>query len=344
MKHHARPRSTAYVFALFAGVALLAAACGSDGGGGGSRIIVDSLDREIELPDEVNRVVSLNSDLSEVIYALGAGDKLVSAGYRISANEAWIRDQVPELGELPSPHTPAGINLEELAALEPDLVITTLFGEVGYEEVLDSVGRLDVPIVVVSLETLEAYGEDLMLIARALGVEDRGEALAAFLNEHLESVESRTSEIADDERVEAYHGLWDVYFTIGPGIFEHDQIEAAGGVNVASSLSGFGAEVSPEQLLAWNPDIIFMLWEGQSADVLADPKLTDLAAVRTGNVFSHPEQGWGFATPRAIFAVTWLAEKMYPESFEDIDIGEAADQFYEEVYGFGYPGPPLGGS
>lgn len=305
------------------------------------RTIVDSVEREVDIPTSVNRVVCLNSDLAEVVVALGAKDKLVSAGYRVSTGEAWLGTAFPSLQELPSPHTPGGINVEEVLSLEPDLIVTTIFGEVGYEEVLDVLGSLDIPILVLSLEGLDNYGAELRSIAAALGVESKGEELIAFLEETLDSVSSRTQDIPEGDRVRVYHGLWDVYVATSGGIFEDDQIKVAGGTNVSASLTDFGTEVSAEQLIVWNPEVIVTLAEAPAPQVLSDPKLSDIQAVKTGRVYSHPEVGWGFATPRAIFATLWLATKLYPETFSDVDLDAEVDEFYETVYGVSYDGVTL---
>jgi iron complex transport system substrate-binding protein len=305
--------------------------------------VVDTLDRRVELPAEVRRVVSLNSDLTEVIVALGGTDKLVSGGYRVSQpGEAWISEKLPQLVKLPSPSSPAGVNLEQLAALRPDVIVSTLFGEIASDEVLDSVGKLGIPIVIIGFERLGTYLDDLDLLATVLGLEERGRRLREFLRTQLDEVTRLTEGISAAERVSVYHGLTDVYHSLGKGIFEHDQIAAAGGVNVAGELQGFGVQVSPEQLQRWNPDVIVLLWEGRTKDVLSDRKLSGLRAVRAGRVYRHPEQGWGFATPRSVFAIPWLADKLYPERFADFDLEAKADVFYSTVYGFPYSGPSLG--
>jgi iron complex transport system substrate-binding protein len=304
--------------------------------------IVDSLNRRVQVPAEVRRVVSLNSDLTEVIVALGGTDRLVSGGYRVSQpGQAWISEKVPQLATLPSPSSAAGVNLEALAALRPDLIVSTLFGEVASTEVLDGVGKLGVPILIIGFERLGTYLHDLDLLARALGLQDRGGRLHGFLQAQIDQVSERTRNLAAADRARVYHGLTDVYHSLGKGIFEHDQIAAAGGVNVAAQLKGFGAQVSPEQLQRWDPDAIVLLWEGKTQEVLSDRKLSGLQAVKARRVYRHPEQGWGFATPRSIFAIPWLAKKLYPERFADLDLDATARTFYTTVYGFPYSGPSL---
>lgn len=308
------------------------------------RKVMDSVGREISVPTTVNRVISLNSDLTEIIFALGATDKLVAAGYRISQGpgEAWIAGIAPHLVELPSPHTPAGVNAEEVLSLGPDLIVSTEFGEVGYEEVIDSLERLDIPIVIISFEGMDTYWEDLTLLGQLLGVEDRTKEIIALMRDRLEKIQARTKSLpADRQPVRVYHGLWNVYVATNGGIFEDDQIKAAGGINVSAALTDFGTQVTAEQLISWNPEVIISLYEAPAVDITSDPNLQDIDAVKNGRVFSHPEQGWGFATPRAFFAVEWMAKKLYPDIFVDFDLEAEADRFYRAIYGIDYDGPPL---
>lgn len=303
--------------------------------------IVDSLGRDVDVPVHIDRLVSFNSDLTEIIFALGAADDLVAPGYRVSHDQAWLSEAAPELAKLPSPHSPAGINEEELAALDPDLIVSALFGEVDAEQVVDAGERLDIPVVIISFESYDRYFEDIALLAKTLGVEERGEALTARLRQEIARVLERTGDLTPRERVRVYHGVGDVYHTLGKGIFEDDQIRIAGGLNVASDVEGFGVEVSVEQIVTWDPAVIVLLWEAREDAVYDDARLSDVSAVRSRRVFRHPEQGWGFATPRAIFAVTWLGDKLHPDLFADLDMESEADAFYEDVYGFPYSGPPL---
>lgn len=306
-----------------------------------TRTIVDSLGRRVEVPTDIYRLVSFNSDLTEVIFALGAADKIVAPGYRVSQDQAWLSDAAPDLADLPTPQSPAGINEEELAALEPDLIVSALFGEVGADEVVKAGERLDVPVVIISFEAFAEYFDDVELLARTLGVDERGEELIARLRQVIEDVEARTRGLSPADRPRVYHGVGDVYHTLGKGIFEDDQIRLAGGVNVASSVDGFGVEISVEQLLEWDPEVIVVLWEANTKHIFEDRRLSDIEAVRERHIYRHPEQGWGFATPRAIFAVAWLGAKLHADRFADVDLEREADDFYQDVYRLHYWGPPL---
>src|SRR5689334_8324991 len=91
-----------------------------------THVVVDSLGRHVLVPVHPQRIISLNSDLTDVVYALGASSKLVAPGFRVTHHQAWLSNHVPRLAKLPSPQGPAGINVEQVAALRPDLIVSTL--------------------------------------------------------------------------------------------------------------------------------------------------------------------------------------------------------------------------
>jgi len=99
-------------------------------------------------------------------------------------------------------------------------------------------------------------------------------------------------------------------------------------------------EVSAEQLLEWNPDMIVMLNGADAQAVLADEKIRDVAAVQNARVYTLPEAGWDFSTPRALFCMEWIFSKLYPEAYK-ADISARADEFYNAVFGVDYSGPEL---
>ena len=287
-------------------------------------------------------MVSLNSDLTEVIVALGGTDKLVSGGYRVSQpGQAWISERLPQLATLPSPSSPAGVNIEQLAALRPDLIVSTLFGEITAERGARQRRKArhsnrDRRIRAARDLPARPRPAGKVPSASRTGVGD----CATFLG--CSSTRSRAHRgRLGVERVRVYHGLTDVYHSLGKGIFEHDQIAAAGGVNVAAELQGFGARSRPSSSSAG-------IRTSSSCCRRAGPRTCCRTARSQGcrrsearRVYRHPEQGWGFATPRSIFAIPWLANKLYPGRFADVDLEAKADAFYTTVYGFPYSGPSL---
>lgn len=301
----------------------------------GTREVVDSLGRNVIIPYDINRIASFNTDLTEIIIALGGLDKLVIQDFNSFAGASWIGKHFPQLRELPAPYSPAGFNVEELLNARPDIIITTSIGTLPFSE-LENVQELyGIPVLCFSFQSLDTYFEELALLSYVIGAGEHGENISKFLSDFIDSVTERVAHIEEDARVRVYHALSNEFRTFGAGIFQESQIRRAGGINVTNELSGFNILINAEQLYVWDPDIIIMLYEAAPNSFYDNEQLRDLRAVINRNVHRHPEPGWGFLTPRAIFAVKWLSYHFYPELYTDINIDNEADAFYMKVYNFG---------
>lgn len=310
---------------------------------GQGKVVVDSLNREVTIPSEVERVASMRSGITEIICALGQKEKIVAVDEMVKAGGGYggfITDVHPDLMDRTAPYAGRDINAEEMLRVAPDLVLHGGYGRIHQAEALmEQVPEL--PVVIAHFETIENYMDDIRIVAQCVDAEERAEELIDYLQGTLDFVASRVEDIPDDERVRVFYGGHDIYHAYTPETFEHAQIERAGGVNVADELSGWLPEVSPEQLLVWDPEVIVVLNGVDVEAILNDPKVAGVSAIENERVYALPEAGWDFSSPRALFCIEWLATKLYPERFADVDIEAEADAFYRAVFDAEYQGPPL---
>jgi iron complex transport system substrate-binding protein len=310
---------------------------------GQGKVVVDSLNRDVTIPSEVERVASMRSGITEIICALGQKEKIAAVDEMVKAGGGYggfITDVHPDLMDRTAPYAGRDINAEEMLRVAPDLVLHGGYGRIHQAEALmEQVPEL--PVVIAHFETIENYMDDIRIVAHCVGAEERAEELIDYLQGTLDFVQSRVEDVPQDEKVRVFYGGHDIYHAYTPETFEHAQIERAGGVNVADELSGWLPEVSPEQLLVWDPEVIVVL-NGVDVDaILNDPKVAGVSAIENERVYALPEAGWDFSSPRALFCIEWLATKLYPERFADVDIEAEADAFYRAVFDAEYQGPPL---
>jgi iron complex transport system substrate-binding protein len=306
-------------------------------------VVVDSLGNEVTIPKQVNKVASMRSGITEIICALGQKDKIVAVeeGVKEGAGYgAFIAGVYPDLMDRDSPLAGGDINAEEMLRINPDLVLHGGYGRIKQAEAFKEQVP-EMPVVIAHFETLEHYMDDIRIVAQCVNAEERAEELIAYLQAKLDFVASRAGDVPEEEKVRVFYGGHDIYHAYGGETFEHFQIVNAGGVNVAADLTGWMPEVSAEQLLQWDPQVVVLLSGVSVDDVLNDPKLASLSAVKAGRVYALPESGWDFSSPRALFCIEWLASKLYPERFADVDIEAEADEFYQSVFGVDYTGPAL---
>jgi iron complex transport system substrate-binding protein len=285
----------------------------------------------------------MRSGITEIICALGQKDKIVAVeeGVKEGAGYgAFIAGVHPDLMECDCPLAGGGISAEEMLRIDPDLVLHGGYGRIKQAEAFKEQVP-EMPVVIAHFETLEHYMDDIRIVARCVSAEERAEELITYLQSKLDFVASGVGDVPEGEKVSVFYGGHDIYHAYGGETFEHFQIVSAGGVNVAADLTGWMPEVSAEQLLQWDPQVVVLLSGVSVDDVLNDPKLASLSAVQDGRVYALPESGWDFSSPRALFCIEWLASKLYPERFADVDIEAEADEFYQNVFGVDYTGPAL---
>jgi iron complex transport system substrate-binding protein len=307
------------------------------------KVIVDDRGVRVKIPSQVNKVVALRPGAVEVIIALGAEDKLVGIdsstkqGDLYGALNAKLR---PELKNLPVVMMGGDVNIEELVLLKPDVVIIGGYSKI---DLIDRIERANLTVVVLHFEGLGNFSKDIEAMGKILGKENASEDLAGYIQNIIDFVSSKVSAIPYDSKIRSLFCGFDIFHTYGEAAFENDQIEAAGGVNVAKNLSGYLPLVSSETLLSWDPQIIFMLSNASGSIVFNDSRIKDMAAVKDHRIYSMPEWGWDYGSPRAIFAIEWMAYKMYPDRFQGIDIMKECNDFYQRLYKVNYEGVNLAG-
>jgi iron complex transport system substrate-binding protein len=306
--------------------------------------VIDSLGNKVLIPRDVKSVASMRSGITEIICALGQCAKIVAVDEMVkdgSAYGAFITSIHPELMELPAPYAGQDLSVEEILKIGPDLVLHGGYGRIKQAEALMKQAP-GLPVVIAHFETIEHYMDDIRIVAQCVDAEERAEELIAYLQGQLDDIAARVSNIPEEEKVRVFYGGHEIDHVYTPDTFEHSQIVLAGGVNVAQELSGWLPDVSPEQLLLWDPEVIVVLNGTDVQAILNDPRVAGVSAIKNKRVYALPEAGWDYSSPRALFAIEWLATKLYPERFADVDIEAAADEFYQAVFGVDYTGPALG--
>ena len=107
-------------------------------------------------------------------------------------------------------------------------------------------------------------------------------------------------------------------------------------VNPAAEIRQQNPEVSIEQIIRWNPDILFIWGSSRYGrqEILGNPQWQAVAAVRSKRVYKMPV--WSTWSPRLAPEALWMAAKLYPDAFGEVDVMQEIDSFYHDVYGISY--------
>ena len=306
-----------------------------------TKTVIDSRGEAVEIPADVQRIVALRSGIVETLIALGAEDKLVGIDESTKAGTGYGEFPIqlrPNLIDMSCPVTGKDLNVEEIIALDPDVVLIGGYGRLKWVQPLL---EFNLTVVVAHFEELGNFTRDLKIIGQVVNKEEKAQELATYVDNYLASIDDKVGNIPDGEKVSAYFCSHDAYSVYGCTTFEHVEIVTAGGTNVGEEITTWLPTISPEQLIAWNPEVIFTL-EGTDTDaILTDEKIQTVSAIANGKVYSIPEAGWDFGSLRSIFAINWVASKLYPEKYEGVNITNDATQYYQAIWNVNYEGPSL---
>jgi len=273
---------------------------------------VDGLKRTIDLEQPAQRVVSLAPSLTEILFAVGAGSQVI--GRDSFANfPANVKD-LPDIGG-----SNGDYNYEAIVALKPDLVLAT---EINSVDQVDAIEKLGVKVAYLSNPlTLEDTYALIAEVALLTGHTPEADALNTSLKERVKGVENIISR-AKTQPVVFYEldgsdpaKPW----TPGPGTFLDQLISLAGGKNAGAVMQDAWGQLSLEQLLVQDPDMILLgdsIYGTSPADVSARSGWGDLKAVRDGKIYAFNDDLVSRPGPRLVDGLEALAKLIHPELFK----------------------------
>lgn len=301
--------------------------------------ITDSAGRTVDIPDKVTTVFAAGPPASILVYimkpeALTGWPRALRPEERAYIAEPY-RD-LPETGRLTGRGGEA--NLERVLAIEPDLIVD--FGSVR-DTYIDLANRVQeqtgIPYILID-GRFENTPEALRVVGEALGVPDRGEALARDVEATFGRIDAILEGVPEADRPRVYLARGPEGLETGmKGSINTEIIERAGGRNVADDggqTRGL-VQASMEQVIVANPDTIVTWDRNFFAKVFDDPLWQGIDAVREGRVFLSPTApfGWIDRPPSVnrMMGLTWMAGLLYPERWEGT-LREEARAFYKLYY------------
>lgn len=278
--------------------------------GYGTQSVTDDMGRPVELPRRISRVVSLAPANTEIVYAVGAGAKLV--GIDDFSNYPAETASVAKVGGY------GEINVEAVIALKPDLVLASSMHKAPVEQ-LEAVG---VKTMVVEPHTLDDVYQDIELLARVLGVEQKGKDVVAAVRAKIAAVQAKVKDIPVAERPVVFYEVWgNPLMSAGPNTYTHQIIELAGGRNLTADATMDYPIIGYEVVVARDPQVIvFPTFHGavipDPASLAERPGWSAVAAVRDGNIQVIDADIMSRGGPRLGEAIEAMAKLIYPDLFK----------------------------
>ncbi len=324
------------------------------------RTFTDQIGREVKVPDKVDRIVVLQHQTLNLLVQMNATDKIVGVmsnwKQQLGSNYARL---APELVSKASLGDLTHVDAEKLVALHPQVVFVTNYAP---QEMIDKISSLGIPAVAISLrhddegeknklnprmaDEEQAYVkglyEGIMLIGNIINKPEEAKALIKATENGRNIVSERLQNLPEEKRIRAYMANPELT-TYGSGKYTGLMMKHAGAVNVAAStIKGF-KQVSMEQVIAWNPQVIFVQnrYPGVVNEIRLNPQWQVIDAVKNHRVYLMPEyaKAWGYPMPEAMgIGELWMAKKLYPEKFNDVDMHKIANDWYRKFYRTNYQG------
>jgi len=272
---------------------------------------VDERGVTISLPGKARRVVSLSPELTESLFAAGAGDAVV--GVTTYCNYPAEASGRAKIGGFSA----KTISVETIIALKPDLVVGGLSAHGQLAAQFERAGLRFAALPTTDFDDIYAT---IALLGRVAGDEAVANALVADLKARLAAVSAKIAAVPSAERPVVFWETWDEpLMSAGPGTFTGQIIEAAGGRNCFADAASDWPVVSFEALLARDPD--YIMAADSHGEALTPERLakrsgwSSLRAVRNGRLVFLDGDIVSRAGPRFVEAVELMARALYPESY-----------------------------
>jgi iron complex transport system substrate-binding protein len=267
--------------------------------------LTDDFNRTVTLAEPAGKIISLAPSSTEILFALGLGDKVV--GVTEFCNYPVEAQSITKVGGFGDP------NLELIISLEPDLVLAASL----HQTTVEALEELGIAVLALNPADIEGIYDNIALLGKAAAKEAAAQSLINDMKARIQAVTEKTSAISESERSVVYYEVW--YpgpMTVGGDTFIHAIISLAGGKNIAADLTGWPT-LQEEELLARNPQIILHgHFEADNSVFAARDGWNVVSAVAQGNIFHVDQDIMNRTGPRVVDAIEILAKLFYPELFE----------------------------
>lgn len=330
--------------ALLLCVLLLAAPltfCGCDRGGISENVpqqtVTDLDGREVDIPEDPQRVACINSAAAHMMAMLGEEDQIVAVPNGVKSDELMKR-KIDNLEDLSVPMQDNDLNIEELIDIKADLVIVkrNQISASGQKEKLEKAG---IPWIVVDFENIRELRKSVKLMGGIFGREKRAASYNRFAEKTISMVSDRIGEVPDSRRPQVYHSVNEAIRTDPKGGICEEIMEKAGVTDISTKHNLSTEEnktyATIEEIYKWDPEAIIANESSVTSYVLSDSKWKGLQAVKKKKVYTLPVGATRWCHPGSIEAhmgVLAVAWRFYPDDFKDFDFKGYVRDYYKKYF------------
>ncbi len=253
------------------------------------------------------RIISLAPSNTEILFALGLGDKVVGV-------TDWC-DYPPEALEKEKVGGPWTPDVEKILALQPDLILAS---DTNPFDIITTLEGLGLTVFGVKSIDLDDVLNDIRTVGEITDKEVEAQALTSEMAEVIKAVTDATSGL--EERPKVFYLIDQYLWTVGQGTFIHELIVKGGGVNICQNITGY-AMITIEEIIARNPEVIITSsWPGVYEWAMNETALNATDARQNNRVFVCDDNLAQRPGPRLVEGLEWFAYFIHPEIFEEPEV------------------------
>ena len=310
------------------------------------KTIVDVMGNEITLEAPATRLVGTHNPTMNMAVILGGGGKYIAGfGNKEMADVLYsyvypeLQDEVIQIGK------GKNINYETVLTTDADLAILPQ----RFAYMVEEFNAVGIPAIVIltSKESYDTIRNALTLVGQVTGEEDRAAEIIAYFDGIINKLNERTASVTEKPSV-MFLGSSNMY-SVAPGaMIQSDIMETAGAVNAVTGVDvqGSFADVSAEEIVGWNPDIIWVpnYADYTVEDVLNAPEFQSITAVQNGAVYTFPceLEPWDYPSTSACLGAAWATWILHPELYTYEELMTDINGLYELLYGHTFTAEQVG--
>lgn len=271
--------------------------------------VVDQLGRTVKLDKTPQRIISLAPSNTEILYALGLGNEIMGV--------TSYDNYPPEVKQKTIIGGFSTTDIEKVVALSPDLIVAAPIHQKEIIPQLESRG-----LAVLGLNPVDVNGVSaaINLVGKVTGKAAAASTLVAQLDQRSKSISDATANLSQSNKPRVFYVVWhDPLMTAGTSTMIDDLITRAGGVNIASDLSGY-VNINLETVIQRNPQIILVIssmGDSKSFDYIKnEPRFQSTDAIKNNQIYSLDSDIFGRTTPRIVDGLEQMAKLIHPEIFK----------------------------
>jgi iron complex transport system substrate-binding protein len=267
--------------------------------------VTDDLGRVVTIEETPAKIVSLAPSNTEILFALGLGDKVFGVTeYCDYPEEVLTKEKVGGYSD---------VDIEKIVAIDPDLILAE---DMHKTEVIPMLEDLGFTVIAIVPNNLQEVMDSIMLIGQLTGTEAAASQIVDDMSQRIKVVTDVTDGLTEEDRLKVLYVIWyEPISSVGSDTRIHELIEMAGGINIAEVAGEGYPTLTLEEIVSISPQVIIVNDDVSLQAILNESRLSEVDAVVNGRVYSINADLTNRPTARIVEGLELMAKMVHPEIF-----------------------------